>query len=1116
MRTRSEFLVGFSLLAFAGLGYPSTEVPDWENQQVISINREPARASFFPFANVDQALAANYRHSPYVRYLDGAWRFSWAERPDSRAIEFFRTDFDDASWRTIPVPGTWETNGYGTPIYVSAGFPFRIDPPRVTSEPQEHFTTFTERNPVGAYRHEINVPDDWHGRRVFIHFGGVQSAFYVWVNGVRVGYSQDSMSPAEFEITEYVAPGKNLLAVEVYTYSDGSYLEDQDAWRLSGIFRSVVLYSTGSVRISDFAIRTELDDEYRDAELQIKPELDALAESDTSGWTVRAQLYDDSGAEVDHDDLTADVTSILNRDRVWSIMHERTPQRGPAKFAWMASKIVEPAKWSAETPNLYTLVLTLLDADGSTVEAVATRVGFREIEIRDGRLLVNGAPVRLRGANRHEIDPADGKAVGYERMVEDITLMKQANINAVRTAHYPSDPRWYELCDRYGMYVMNEANVETHGVRGELANDPSWHAAFLDRAVQLVERDKNHPSVVLWSLGNESGYGPNIAAMSGWIRDFDPTRPIHYEGAQGTPRDPLTVDVVSRFYTRTMGEYLNPGVRADSGEERAENARWERLLGKTTIPGETRPILASEYVHAMGNAVGNLDEYWQEIYSHPQMLGGFIWEWVDQGLYQLTDNGEHFIASGGDFGDEPNHGGFVINGIVTADRQPYPKYWEVKKVYQPALFEALDLVPGNVRLRITNRHHHVNLSKFDVTWQVLSGGEVVQKGTLDQVDILPGKNAEIGIPVRPIGDLAPWADYWLSVNVRLRSSTPWADADYSIAFEQFKLDIAEPPDEPESLATDARLDIDDVGEEITVSGPGAFKVTFSRSNGTLTGLDFGNGNVIASVPGDIAGPVLQAWRAPTDNDRGFGNWLAREWTDAGIDTMTRDIESFRVTRVAPNLVRIDVVAVSRAVTGSIEHVTAFRVRGDRIVDIENAFNPQGELPPLARMGVRLFVAPGLETYQWYGHGPHENYIDRKRGAPVGFWSGSVAEQFVPYVRPQNNANKEGVRWLSLTNPTGRGILVVAEGAPISATAIHYTEHDLAAASHPHELAPRDETVLSLDVRLNGLGNSSAGPGVLSKYAVPPERHVLRYSLREAPTADLTVLADDARQKLAGF
>jgi beta-galactosidase len=410
----------------------------------------------------------------------------------------------------------------------------------------------------------------------------------------------------------------------------------------------------------------------------------------------------------------------------------------------------------------------------------------------------------------------------------------------------------------------------------------------------------------------------------------------------------------------------------------------------------------------------------------------------------------------------------------------------------------------------------VNLNEFVITWQIHSDGEIVQEGTLDQVDILPGQNAEIDIPVRPIGDTAPWADYWLSVKLRLKSSTPWADADYSIAVEQFKLDIARPPDEPESLATGARLDIDDIGEEVIVSGPGAFKVTFSRSNGTLTGLDFGKGNVIASAPGYVAGPVLQAWRAPTDNDRGFGNWLAREWSDAGIDTMTRDIESFTVTRVAPHLVRVDVVARSRAAAGSIEHVTAFRVRGDRIIDIENAFNTQGELPPLARMGVRLFIAPGLETYQWYGHGPHENYIDRKSSAAVGVWSGTVARQFVPYVRPQNNANKEGVRWLSLTNPSGRGVLVVAEDVPISATAIHYTEQDLATASHPHELAPRDETVLSLDARMSGLGNSSAGPGVLSKYAVPPEHHILRYSLREAPTAKLNVLADDARQKLSGF
>ncbi|MGI9238380.1 MAG: sugar-binding domain-containing protein, partial [Woeseiaceae bacterium] len=437
---KSFLLLGVLAVTFSSNAAETT--PDWENEQVISINREPARATFVPFATSRQALAADATNSPYARSLSGDWKFHWVPRPEERPKDFFRTGFDDSSWSTIPVPGNWERHGYGTPIYVSAGYPFKIDPPRVVSEPKADYTTFTERNPVGSYRHSFVLPSDWHGRRTFIHFGGVQGAYYLWVNGERVGYSQGSMSPSEFELTESVKPGRNQISVEVYRYSDGSYLEDQDTWRLSGIFRDVHIYSTAAVRISDFAVRTDLDADYRDAQLLIKPEVNALASVETDGWVVRAELFDDAGARVEHTQLEADVTTILNRERKFSVMNDRTPQRGPAKFAWMAATIEAPQQWTAETPHLYSVVLTLLDADGTTVEAVSTRIGFRRIEILDGRFLVNGAPVRLRGANRHETDPADGRAISYERMVQDITLMKQANMNAVRTSHYPNDTRW--------------------------------------------------------------------------------------------------------------------------------------------------------------------------------------------------------------------------------------------------------------------------------------------------------------------------------------------------------------------------------------------------------------------------------------------------------------------------------------------------------------------------------------------------------------------------------------------------------------------------------------------------------------------------------------------------
>lgn len=1087
--------------------------PDWENEQIIAINRAPAHATFVPFATVAQALAGDAAASPYVRTLDGDWKFHWVPTPAARPLDFFRTDFDDADWATMPVPGNWERHGYGTPIYISAGYPFKIDPPRVMGEPKPDWTTFTERNPVGSYRHAFEVPGDWAGRRVFIHFNGVQGAYYLWVNGERVGYSQGSMSPSEFELTACVHPGVNQLAVELYRFSDGSYLEDQDTWRLTGIFRSVQLYATAPVRLTDFAVRTDLDAAYRDAELQIKPAVDAPPEVATEGWTVRAQLFDAQGAPVAHAPLEADVTTMLNRAHRAAIMNDRTPQRGPAKFAWMAATIANPAKWTAETPHLYTLVLTVHDPAGAVVEAASTRVGFREIEIRDGRFLVNGAAIRMRGVNRHETDPADGRALSYERMVQDLTLMKQANINAVRTSHYPNDPRWYDLCDRFGLYVLDEADLETHGTRGELASDPRWAAAFLDRAIRLVERDQNHPCVVMWSLGNESGYGPNFAAMSAWIHDFDPTRPVHYEGAQGTPRDPPTVDVISRFYPRTMAPYLNPGMPADSDEERPENARWERLLNLTLIPGDNRPVLTSEYAHAMGNSIGNLAEHWQEIYYHPRLLGGFIWEWVDQGLYQTAPDGTRFIGYGGDFGDQPNHAVFAIKGIVTAERALYPKYWEVKKVYQPVLIEPRRLKPdtGPVQVRITNRHFHTNLSAFAARWQVISDGVVLQQGELPPLDIAPGGDPEVEIPVSPVAAPTPGADYWLRVSLHLREATPWAPAGHEFAFEQFQLDVPTPPVAARAQPADATLRLAEQPDRVTISGPDGFTVEFSRGTGTLTRVDFGAGNVLAASGVEPAGPQLQAWRAPLDNDRGFGKWLAREWREAGLEDMTRTVDSVAVTQPASNLVRVETVATTRARTGAFEHRAVYRIRGDGTIEVENTFTPSGTLPPLARIGVVLRVAPGLETYQWYGHGPHENYNDRLTSAPVGLWPSTVTAQYVPYVRPQNNGNREGVRWLALTNPAGRGLLVVAAaGEPMAATALHFSEHDLFARKHAYELTPRAETVLSLDARMCGLGNGSCGPGVLEAYAVPAQPYTLRYSLRAAASAAAADLAAAAR------
>ena len=1116
MAAKHHWIAGLVLVnLLAGGPVCAADAPDWENEQVIHINTEAPRATFVPFPDASAALAGDRESSPFFRSLDGTWKFNWAPKPEDRPTNFFQTDFDDSAWKTIDVPSNWEMKGYGVPIYLGSGYTFKMDPPRVTGEPPTNWTAFAQRNPVGSYRRTFELPAGWNGRHTFIHFDGVESAFYLWVNSRRVGYSEDSRTPAEFDLTDYVKPGTNQFAVEVYRWSDGSYLEDQDKWRMSGIFRPVYLFSAASVRIRDFAVRTELDSNYCDATLQIKPELADDSGRAIANWTVRAQLYDAAGQPVFTNELSRDAEEILNPDYSAKILDDRMPQRGEPKFAWLEGGVKNPARWTAETPSLYTLVLTLCDADGKVVEADSCRVGFRKIEIRAGRLLINGQPIRLRGVNRHEIDPDTGYALSTERMVQDITLMKQANINAVRTCHYPDDPRWYDLCDRYGIYVLDEANICTHGTRGFLANDPRWHDAFLDRAIRLAERDKNHPSVIIWSMGNESGYGPNFAAISGWLHAFDPTRPVHYEGAQGNPTDPPTVDIIGRFYPRLTTE---PYVKPDA----PWNTRWDKLLEMAQRTNDNRPVLATEYAHAMGNAVGNLQEYWDEIYSNPRMLGGFIWEWVDQGLHKTAPDGTVFTALGGDFGDVPNHGGFCIKGLVFGNRTVQPKYWEVKKVYQPVLIEPVTLKPGKVMMKVTNRNFFSNLNEYEVRWSVMSDGVGLQSGGLDPVDCAPGKRVEIKIPVESIpepdgktGTPASGApirsgEYWLRVGFYTRTNSLWAPTGHEIAWEQMPLPVSGSQGNSPRLIGGSQSSplrkLDD-GDTVQIAGTN-FTATFSRSAGTLTSLVYGGREMLAlSEPSrdgrdgtpDLAGPILQVWRAPTDNDKGFGKWLARDWREAGLTNLVRHVDSFEVKQPKPNEVRVNVITTGTVTGGTFVHRADWTVRGDGSLEMNNEFKPSGKLPPLPRIGVVMRVAGAFENFRWYGRGPWENYSDRKRSADVGIWSGTVAGQYVPYVKPQETGNKEDVRWLTLTDTNGTGLLVVAEEKPMAVSAIHFTAADLAAVRHNYELKPRPEVVLSLDAKQSGLGDSSCGPGVLERYAVlPTKTHHLHLLLRPYP------------------
>ena len=1063
---------------------------DWENHHVLQINRKPARAAFTPFS---------VQKGDCSMSLDGTWKFRWTPVPGERIIDFYQTDFNDKDWKDFPVPANWEVNGYGTPIYVSAGYPFKIDPPRVMGEPKADYTTYKERNPVGQYRRTFVLPVGWEAdRQTFLCFEGVMSAFYVWINGERVGYSQGSMEPSEFNITDYLKTGENQIALEVYRYSDGSYLEDQDFWRFGGIHRSIHLIHTPDVRMRDYTIRTlpASAGNYKDFILQIDPQFSVYRGMTGKGYTLQAVLKDVSGKEIVK--LQGEVEEILDLEHKASRMNEWYPQRGPRKTGRLSAMIKSPERWTAETPYLYKLHLTLQNAEGKVIEQAEQSVGFRTVEINKGQLLINGNPVCFRGVNRHEHDPRTARVMSEERMLQDILLMKQANINAVRTSHYPNVSRWYELCDSLGLYVMDEADIEEHGLRGTLASTPDWYAAFMDRAVRMAERDKNYPSIVMWSMGNESGYGPNFAAISAWLHDFDPTRPVHYEGAQGVDGnpDPKTVDVISRFYTRVKQEYLNPGIAEGEDKERAENARWERLLEIAERTNDDRPVMTSEYAHSMGNALGNFKEYWDEIYSNPRMLGGFIWDWVDQGIYKELPDGRIMVAYGGDFGDKPNLKAFCFNGLLMSDRETTPKYWEVKKVYAP-----VQLAVNNEQLIVTNRNHHIDLSQYRCLWTLTIDGKQKEQGEITLPEVAPGESETITLPAfRSLSDKKALnrkgnnsnstntlSDCQLKVSIVLKSDALWAKAGHEVTWEQFCLQQGELLSA--DLINKGALQVKEDDKSLSVSGRGFSVQWEKKAVGSITSLMY-NGKEILTQNHFPVQPVTQAFRAPTDNDKSFGNWLAKDWQLHGMDHPLISLESFDHEVRADGAVIVRIRTTNLYKEGNVTTTSVYTISSDGVIDLKTTFLPQGVLPELPRLGLAFCLAPAYNTFTWYGRGPQDNYPDRKTSAATGLWKGTVAEQYIHYPRPQDSGNKEEVQFFTLTDKQNKGIRVDAVEDVFSASALHYTAQDLYKETHDCNLKPRPEIILSMDAAVLGLGNSSCGPGVLKKYAIEKKEHTL--------------------------
>jgi len=1038
------FHAGFvcSLVLLAAVVSAQAEVNDWENPQITAVGTEPPHATMMIYPDAASAAAGDRTKSPYWLSLHGAWKFHWVARPADRPLDFYKPDFDDSPWRTIPVPSNIEVQGYGVPIYVNIQYPWgKPNPPNIPHD----------NNPVGSYRRHFTVPPQWAGREVYLHFDGVNSFFYLWINGQKVGLSKDSRTPAEFNITRYLKPGENLLAAEVYRWNDGSYLEDQDFWRLSGIFRDVYLWSTAPLHIRDFEVLADLDDQYRDGQLKIAAQVRNSGGKEAA-ISVEAVLLDESG------EPAVKIPSGF----------AKVPASGETAVKFQCP-VKNPQKWSAEHPHLYKLLLTLKGPQGDVLEVIPCNVGFRKVEIKDGLLLLSGQRILIKGVNRHEFDPDTGQYLTAESMIRDIRLMKQHNVNAVRTCHYPNAPAWYDLCDRYGIYLVDEANIESHGMgygAESLAKKPAWLAAHLDRTRRMVERDKNHPAVIIWSLGNEAGDGPNFEATYAWIKKRDATRPVQYEQA-GTRAH---TDIVCPMY-----------------------APPQNMAGYAAKP-QTRPYIQCEYAHAMGNSTGNFSEYWDLFYSKPQLQGAFIWDWVDQGLRKAIRPVEAakgtFWAYGGDYGPPgtPSDDNFCCNGLVSPDRRPHPGINQVKKSYQYIWCKPVALEKGEIQ--VTNWYDFTVISDIAAGhWRLRADDQVIQEGPLPDLDLKPHESRTIKVPLKPFTP-EPGAEYWLDIVFRLKKDAPWASAGHEVAWEQFKVaqSLAQPAVKFAGLPP---LKLARSDTAATVTGKN-FTVGIDTAQGLITSLKYKDTELIHQ-------PLRpHFWRAPTDNDRGNGMpnrcgiWrnAHRNWQVQGV----------KVDQVGPQHVRCAVRAALPDVDAQYE--LTYDILGDGRIGVDAKFTPgQKKLPELPRFGMQMALPPGFETLTWYGRGPYETYCDRS-DAWINVFSGKVAEQFfADYTEPGESGNKVDVRWVALTNQDGVGLL--AAGLPLlSINALHYATADLEGPKHPYEIPYRDFVTLNLDLVQMGVGgDNSWGATPHEQYRLMPKPYGYRFCLMPFSQAD---------------
>ncbi|MBF0277055.1 MAG: beta-galactosidase [SAR324 cluster bacterium] len=1025
---------------------------DWEDPLIISRNKRPGHVPLGAFPDLETALTCDRYQSPFVKSLNGNWSFHLAACPEEIPKNFFNNTFDVSSWATISVPSNWQLQGYDKPIYTNIRYPFPVNPPYV---PQE--------NPTACYRTEFGVPGRWKGRETRLLFEGVNSAFHLWVNGHQVGYSQDSRLPAEFDISPYLNDHRNVLALAVYRWSDGSYLEDQDMWWLSGVFREVLLYSKSVTAIDDYFIQTRLDALYQDAELNVCTKIAAPYGENLSGHSLEIQIYDNQQHAL-----------LPSPDSCFPGNVNEDNQGAFSNLVKQKISVSRPLKWSAEQPFLYTLVLSLRDENGEILDIESCRIGFRQVEIKDGLLQINGKPILIRGVNRHEHHPEHGHAIDEASMIEDIKLIKQGNFNAVRTSHYPNHPRWYELCDQYGLYLVDEANIETHGTipMGMLAHDSNWTHAFMDRGIRMVERDKNHPSVIIWSLGNESGYGPNHDAMAQWIRTYDPTRPVQYEGGNRNNWALPVTDILCPMY-----------------------ARVEEIKELIADPQETRPLILCEYAHAMGNSTGNFFKYWDAFHAYPRLQGGFIWDWVDQGLSRIDPSGRQYWAYGGDFGDEINDRQFCINGLVWPDRTPHPAFFECKKVQQPIQIREYSLLEG--KCEIENLFLFENLEIFSIHWTLKANGKEIQSGKLASRSLPPGEKSILSLPFKKPTLLAG-AEYWLGISFRLNQANSWAEAGHEVAWEQFK--IPWNPAIPEKVSSPPpELNWKQHEEEIHLEG-NDFQMVFDLSEGTLSKWQHKGMDIIKKGPQD------NFFRAPTDNDYGVSNshiaakGYALEWEKAGLNCLESSIIDSRLTSLSKGEIQIDVNTRYQASgrPAIVLSETSYIIDGAGKLSIEKKIRMNSRVPFLPRIGMELILPYAFKQIEWYGRGPHENYSDRKKSAAVDRYQSSLEAMQVPYIFPAESGGREDVRWVRFTNEQGIGLEIT--GSPVfHFDAQQNTIAEITAARHTTDLTPRREVIVHIDAWHMGLGgDDSWSPSVHPEFLIPPGEY--RYQIKLNPVS----------------